>query len=83
MVALQLVATELPRTRKNPRRFYAGIRDSYCLYTQPKVHKLRISEMVKAGHVYHDEKEQSKYRITTSGIHWLNSTIAKKIRPPQ
>jgi predicted transcriptional regulator len=39
--------------------------------------------MVKAGHVTRDEKEPSKYRITTAGIHWLNSTIAKKIRPAQ
>jgi predicted transcriptional regulator len=36
--------------------------------------------MVKAGYVARDEKEPMKYRITTAGIRWLNSTIAKKVR---
>src|ERR687898_352212 len=49
----------------------------------PKSISSRISEMVKVGHVARDEKEPSKYRITTAGIHWLNSTIPKKIRPAQ
>jgi predicted transcriptional regulator len=35
--------------------------------------------MVKAGHVARDEKEQGKYRITTAGIHWLNSIVEKKV----
>ncbi|NOJ27896.1 MAG: hypothetical protein DA330_07810 [Nitrososphaera sp.] len=43
----------------------------------PKSISSRISEMVKAGHVARDQSE-GKYRITTAGIHWLNSTIAKK-----
>jgi predicted transcriptional regulator len=46
----------------------------------PKSISSRISEMVKAGHVARDEKEPGKYRITTAGVHWLNSTIAKKVR---
>jgi predicted transcriptional regulator len=46
----------------------------------PKSISSRISEMAKAGYVARDEKEPGKYRITTAGIHWLNSTIAKKVR---
>ena len=45
----------------------------------PKSISSRISEMVKAGHVARDEKESGKYRITTAGIHWLNSLVEKKI----
>jgi hypothetical protein len=46
----------------------------------PKSISSRISEMVKAGYVARDEKEPMKYRSTTAGIRWLNSTIAKKVR---
>jgi hypothetical protein len=29
--------------------------------------------------VARDEKELGKYRITTAGIHWLNSIVEKKV----
>lgn len=84
MVALQLVAAriakELGRLQDDSMQV-SEIHSATAL--NPKSISSRISEMVKAGHVARDEKEPSKYRITTAGIHWLNSTIAKKIRPAQ
>jgi hypothetical protein len=84
MVALQLVgariAKDLGRLQDDSMQV-SEIHTATAL--NPKSISSRISEMVKAGHVARDEKEPSKYRITTAGIHWLNSTIAKKIRPAQ
>jgi predicted transcriptional regulator len=84
IVALQLVAAriakDLDRLQDNSMQV-SDIHTATAL--NPKSISSRISEMVKAGHVARDEKEPSKYRITTAGIHWLNSTIAKKIRPVQ
>ena len=84
VVALQLVAAriakDLGRVQDNSMQV-SDIHTATAL--NPKSISSRISEMVKAGHVARDEKEPSKYRITTAGIHWLNSTIAKKIRPAQ
>jgi predicted transcriptional regulator len=84
IVALQLVAAriakDLGRLQDNSMQV-SDIHNATAL--NPKSISSRISEMVKAGHVMRDEKEPSKYRITTAGIHWLNSTVAKKIRPEQ
>lgn len=84
IVALQLVAAriakDLGRLQDNSMQV-SDIHTATAL--NPKSISSRISEMVKAGHVARDEKEPSKYRITTAGIYWLNSTIAKKIRPAQ
>ena len=84
IVALQLVAAriakDLGRLQDNSMQV-SDIHNATAL--NPKSISSRISEMVKAGHVMRDEKEPSKYRITTAGIHWLNSTVAKKIRPAQ
>ena len=81
IVALQLVASkitkELGRLEDDAMQV-AEIHASTAL--NPKSISSRISEMVKAGHVARDEKEPGKYRITTAGIHWLNSTISKKVR---
>ncbi len=84
IVALQLlaarIAKDLDRLQDNSMQV-SDIHNATAL--NPKSISSRISEMVKAGHVMRDEKEPSKYRITTAGIHWLNSTVAKKIRPAQ
>jgi len=81
IVALQLVAArianELGKMQDNSMQV-SEIHAATAL--NPKSISSRISELAKAGHVARDEKEQSKYMITTAGIHWLNSTIAKKIR---
>lgn len=47
----------------------------------PKSVSSRLSELVKAGYVQKDNTDNGvKYRITTQGIHWLNSTLLKKVR---
>lgn len=81
IVALQLVAfriaKELGRQQDDSMQV-ADIQVATAL--NPKSISSRISEMVKAGHVARDDNEAGRYRITTSGIQWLNSTIAKKLK---
>jgi predicted transcriptional regulator len=84
MVALQLVAARIAKELGRLQDDSMQVSEIHTATTlNPKSISSRISEMVKAGHVSRDEKEASKYRITTSGIHWLNSIVTKKIRPPQ
>lgn len=81
MVALQLVAAKIAKDLgrlQDDAMQVSEIHASTAL--NPKSISSRISEMVKAGQVARDEKESGKYRITTAGIHWLNSTIAKKFK---
>lgn len=81
IVALQLVATRIAKDLgklQDDSMQVADVQAATAL--NPKSISSRISEMVKAGHVARDENEASKYRITTAGIHWLDSTIAKKLR---
>ncbi|HEV8387480.1 MAG TPA: hypothetical protein VGQ03_07655 [Nitrososphaera sp.] len=81
IVALQLVATKIAKDLgklQDDSMQVADVQSATAL--NPKSISSRISEMVKAGHVARDENEASKYRITTAGIHWLNSTIAKKLK---
>jgi predicted transcriptional regulator len=84
LVALQLVAARIAKELGRLQDDSMQVSEIHAATAlNPKSISSRISEMVKAGHVTRDEKEASKYRITTAGIHWLNSTITKKIRPPQ
>jgi predicted transcriptional regulator len=84
IVALQLVAARIAKDVGRLQDNSMQVSDIHTATAlNPKSISSRISEMVKAGHVARDEKEPSKYMITTAGIHWLNSTIAKKIRPAQ
>ena len=40
----------------------------------------RLSEVTKSGYVEREHTEQgAKYKITTQGIHWLSSTLEKKL----
>lgn len=81
MVALQLVASKIAKDlgrAQDDAMQVSEIHASTAL--NPKSISSRISEMAKTGHVARDEKEPGKYRITTAGIHWLNSTIAKKFK---
>jgi predicted transcriptional regulator len=84
MVALQLVAAKIAKELGRLQDDSMQVSEIHTATTlNPKSISSRISEMVKAGHVSRDEKETSKYRITTAGIHWLNSIVTKKIRPLQ
>jgi predicted transcriptional regulator len=81
MVALQLIAARIAKDLGKSQDDAMQVSDMHAATAlNPKSISSRISEMVKAGHVARDEKEPGKYRITTAGIHWLNSTIAKKVR---
>ena len=81
MVALQLVAARIAKDLGRVQDDAMQVSEMHAATAlNPKSISSRISEMVKAGHVARDEKEPGKYRITTAGIHWLNSTIAKKVR---
>jgi len=81
MVALQLVAMRIAKDLGKVQDDAMQVADIHATTAlNPKSISSRISEMVKAGHVSRDEKETGKYRITTAGIHWLNSTIAKKFK---
>ena len=80
-VALQLVATKIAKDLGKARDDSMQVADIHVATAlNPKSISSRISEMVKAGHVARDENESSRYRITTAGIYWLNSTIAKKVK---
>jgi len=81
MVALQLVATRIAKDLGRLQDDAMQVSEVHAATAlNPKSISSRISEMAKAGHVARDEKEPGKYRITTAGIHWLNSTIAKKLK---
>jgi predicted transcriptional regulator len=81
MVALQLIAARIAKDLGRLQDDAMQVAEMHAATAlNPKSISSRISEMVKAGHVARDEKESGKYRITTAGIHWLNSTIAKKVR---
>lgn len=81
IVALQLVATRIAKDLGRIQDDSAQVADIQAATAlNPKSISSRISEMVKVGHISRDEKETSRYRITTAGIHWLNSAIARKIR---
>lgn len=81
LVALQLVgakiAKELGKSVSDAMQV-AEIHSATAL--NPKSISSRISEMLKSAHVERDNVESSKYRITTSGVYWLNSVISRKVR---
>ncbi len=80
-VALQLVAARIAKDLGRVQDDAMQVAEMHSATAlNPKSISSRISEMVKAGYVARDEKEPGKYRITTAGIHWLNSTIAIKVR---
>ena len=79
LIALQLIASKIAKDLgKSPDDALQVSDIQQFTALNPKSTSSRISELVKAGLVSRDTKEQSKYRITTSGIHWLNSIMAKK-----
>ena|SRR5688572_3329336 len=81
MVVLQLIATRIAKDLGRLQDDAMQVSEIHAATAlNPKSISSRISEMAKAGHVARDEKEPGKYRITTAGIHWLNSTIAKKLK---
>lgn len=85
MVGLQLVASKIAKDLgklSDDGMQVSEIQSATSL--NPKSVSSRLSELVKAGHVVRentrDGSESVIYRITTSGIHWLASTIARKTK---
>ena len=81
VVALQLVASRIAKDLGRLQDDSMQVSDIQAATAlNPKSISSRISEMVKAGHVARDEKETSRYRITTAGIHWLGTATSKKLK---
>jgi hypothetical protein len=96
-VALQLVASRIAKGLGIIKEEGMKISDIESATTKanPKSVTLRLSEMIRSGHVTKDlrfgtesaaeakeeeEKPSTIYRITTAGIHWLNNIIDKKVK---
>ena len=85
IVALHLVAAKIARDLgKLP---YEGLHSSEiqsATALNPKSVSSRLSELVKIGHVVRDNasdaNESAKYKITTTGSHWLRSVLSKRIK---
>src|SRR5919198_1524129 len=88
MVALELIASKIAKDLgkiSNDAMQASEIQSTTAL--NPKSVSSRLSELVKAGYVIRDNTKDGigpavVYRITTPGIHWLTSTIIKRIKPP-
>jgi DNA-binding HxlR family transcriptional regulator len=84
VVALQLVASKIAKElgrSEHDGMSLSEIQSATAL--NPKSVSSRLSELVKTGYVLRDNTkngiEAVLYRITTIGIHWLNSALSKKI----
>src|ERR687892_1049148 len=84
IIMLQLVASKIAKDLGKVQTDglqVAEICDSTSV--NPRSVSSRLSELVKAGHVSREnpteETDSLIYRITTLGIHWLNSVIGKKL----
>jgi DNA-binding MarR family transcriptional regulator len=86
MVGLQLVASKIAKDLGKFSDDGMQVSEIQSLTSlNPKSVSSRLSELVKAGYVVRENtrngSESVVYRITTSGIHWLASTIARKTKP--
>lgn len=81
LIALQLVAQKVAGEIGAGAASLSAQELQATTALNPKSISSRLSELVKSGHVQKDSTEQGvKYKITTQGIHWLNSTLLKKAR---
>ncbi len=85
IVALHLVASKIGKDLGKVSNEGSQLSEIQFVTTlNPKSVSSRLSELVKAGHVLRDNPadlgESSTYKITTSGIHWLNSMLAKRVK---
>lgn len=87
IVALELIASKIAKDLgkiSNDAMQASEIQSTTAL--NPKSVSSRLSELVKAGYVIRDNTKDGigstvVYKITTSGIHWLTSTMIKRIKP--
>jgi DNA-binding MarR family transcriptional regulator len=85
MVMLQLVASKIAKDLGKVQNDGMQLPEIYnATSINPKSVSSRLSELVKAGYVLRDNPKDDNdnviYKITTHGIHWLNSVISKKLR---
>jgi DNA-binding MarR family transcriptional regulator len=87
IVALELIASKIAKDLgkiSNDAMQASEIQSTTAL--NPKSVSSRLSELVKAGYVIRGNTKDGigstvVYKITTSGIHWLTSTMIKRIKP--
>jgi hypothetical protein len=84
-VMLQLVASKIAKDLSKIQNEGMHLSEIYnATSIKPKSVSSRLSELVKAGFVSRgnpeDDVDHVNYKITTQGIHWLNSVIGKKFR---
>jgi DNA-binding MarR family transcriptional regulator len=85
MVMLQLVASKIAKDLGKVQNDGMQLSEIYnATSINPRSVSSRLSELVKAGYVLKENPKEDIdnviYKITTQGIHWLNSVIAKKLR---
>jgi predicted transcriptional regulator len=85
VVALHLVAAKIAKDLgKYPNDQLQLSEIQFGSSLNPKSVSSRLSELVKAGHVrkdsVKDSTESANYKITTSGIQWLNAILVKKTK---
>jgi predicted transcriptional regulator len=80
LVALQLVAQKISSEASGSNSSsmtLASLQEATAL--NPKSLSSRLSELAKSGQVLREtSQEATTFRITTQGIHWLASVLAKK-----
>src|ERR687887_2569074 len=87
MVALQLIASKIAKDVgkiSDDAMQASEIQSTTAL--NPKSVSSRLSELVKSVYVVRDNTKDGigsavVYKIPTSGIHWLTSTMIKRIKP--
>jgi predicted transcriptional regulator len=84
-IMLQLVASKIAKDLSKVQNEGMQLSEIYnATSINPKSVSSRLSELVKAGFVSRgspeDDIDHVSYKITTQGIHWLNSVIGRKFR---
>jgi len=83
-VALQLIASKIAKDiGKISDDAMQASKIQSAMAINSKSVSSRLSELVKAGYVARDNTKDDSavvYRITTLGIHWLGSTLAKRTK---
>jgi DNA-binding HxlR family transcriptional regulator len=82
---LQLVASKIAKDLGKVQNDGMQLSEIYnATSINPRSVSSRLSELVKAGYVLREAPKEDIdyviYKITTQGIHWLNSVIGKKLR---
>jgi DNA-binding transcriptional ArsR family regulator len=84
-IMLQLVASKIAKDLSKVQNEGMQLSEIYnATSINPKSVSSRLSELVKAGFVSRgspeDDIDHVRYKITTQGIHWLNTVIGRKFR---